>query len=443
MKIGLFAMSGVRVRTERLAWLGVTLPQFLSRGHVIASLPSLPLLTLAALTPADIELEYIEVPHIDDLKWDRLPQYDAVAVSSYSAQIREAYQMMDEFRRRGVKTIIGGPHVSALPGEAGAHADCVVVGEGETLWPRVIADLRDNHLQPIYREEVPGAFDLSLAPIPRFDLLDPENYNRMPIQTSRGCPRACDFCAGSRLMSPRFRQKPVSNVIRELESLLSIWERPFVEFADDNTFVDKQWSRELIQAITPMRIRWFAETDISIADDPWLLEHLREAGCYQLLIGLETFSPSTLGRVEKTGWKARQVPRYVEAVRRIQEHGVTVNTCFVVGFDGDGVEVFDRIREFAEKAQPLEIQVTVLTPFPGTPLSQSLREQGRLDPVPYWDRCTLFDLNFEPQGMTRQQLEDGIYSLFQDLYNEDQFNRRKRQYMDIVRRLKQSDPTSQ
>lgn len=431
-------MSGVRVRTERLAWLGVTLPQFVSRGHVIASMPSLPLLTLAALTPPDVEIEYIEIPHIDDLKLDRFPQFDAVAISSYSAQINEAYQLADVLRARGVVVIMGGPHVSALHDEALQHCDCVVAGEGEPLWPQVMQDWRAGCLKPLYRERAPGTYDLANSPLPRFDLLDPENYNRIPILTSRGCPRDCDFCVGSKRFGPGFRQKPVANIVREVESLLVRWERPFVEFADDNTFVDKKWSRELLEAITPMGLRWFAETDISIADDEALIARLRQAGCYQLLIGLETFNRTSLEQTERTGWKSRQIERYADAVRRIQSHGVTVNTCFVVGFDSDTSEVFDAIREFDARVQPLDIQVTVLTPFPGTRLYDSLQAQGRLDPMPFWDRLTLFDLNYQPAGMTRAELEDGLYELFRDLYNEDQFNRRKRHYMNLMRQLKQA-----
>ena len=436
MRLGLLAMSGVRVRNERLAWLGVTLPQFVSRGHVIASLPSLPLLTLAALTPDEIEVEYVEIPHIDDLNIDSLPDFDAVAISSYSAQIDEAYRLSDTLRKRGVKTIIGGPHVSVLPDEAMAHVDCVVVGEGEPLWPEVAQDLLADNLKPVYRSSAPGTYDLTEAPVPRFDLLDPENYNRIAIQTSRGCPRDCDFCAGSKLLGPGFRQKPVGNVVREIEALMEIWERPFIEFADDNTFVDKKWSRELVDAIEPLGIKWFAETDISIADDEELLSRLRGAGCYQLLIGLETLSPQTLSNVERTGWKARQVERYAKQVRKIQSHGATVNACFVVGFDGEGTEVFEQIRQFDREAETLEVQVTVLTPFPGTPLFQSLADEGRLDTIPFWDRCTLFDLNFEPRGMSREELENGLYDLFSELYCEEEFLRRKRLYMELCRNLK-------
>ena len=252
MRLGLLAMSGVRVIDPELAWLGVTLPQFVARGHVVASLPSLSLLTLAALTPEDVEVEYVEIPHIADLNTRRLPDFDAVAISSYSAQIGEAYTLADQLRARGTKVILGGPHVTALPQEALEHADAVVLGEAEPLWPRVIEDLGRGRLERIYRAAAGPLYDLRQSPVPRFGLLDPENYNRIPIQTSRGCPHCCEFCAGSRLFGPGYRQKTVDQVLGEIRAVGEIWERPFLEFADDNLFVDRRWGRELLERLRPL-----------------------------------------------------------------------------------------------------------------------------------------------------------------------------------------------
>src|SRR5271157_4371443 len=180
MRLGLLAMSGVRVIDPELAWLGVTLPQFVARGHVVASLPSLSLLTLAALTPEAVDVEYVEIPHIADLNTRRLPDFDAVAISSYSAQIGEAYALADQLRARGTKVILGGPHVTALPQEAMEHADAVVLGEAEPLWPRVIEDLGLGRLDRTDRSAAGPLYDLRQSPVPRFGLLDPENYNRIP-----------------------------------------------------------------------------------------------------------------------------------------------------------------------------------------------------------------------------------------------------------------------
>lgn len=436
MRIGLIAMSGVRIIHPELAWLGVTLPQFVSRGHVIASLPNLPLLILASQIPHGVDVEYFEVPHIEDLNFNKLPSFDLIAIASYSAQIDEAYQLADAYRARNTRVIMGGPHVSALPDEARQHADSIVIGEAEALWPTLLDDFFSGQLKPIYKEKQPGTFCLAESPIPRFDLLDPRQYNRIPIQTSRGCPHNCEFCAGSKNYGPGYRQKPIANILKELDEVSRIWERPFIEFADDNTFVNSTWSHELVQAITPYKIRWFAETDVSIAENTDLLKKMRAAGCYQLLIGFESQNPTRLNALDPSGWKASKSEYYTDAIQEIQNHGITVNACFIVGLDGDNIEVFDQIRQFDQTAKPLDIQVTVQTPFPGTRLYHRLLNENRLDAAPFWNKCTLFDLVYEPDGMSRTELESGLLDLFRDLYNEEAYKRRKAQFRELTRRLK-------
>lgn len=145
MKLGLIAMSGVRAHNEELTRLGLTLPGFVERNKKIASLPSLGLLTLAGLTPASVEVDYIEVEDINQQQG--LPgDYDAVAISSFSAQIKEAYELADRYRVEGTRVILGGLHVTACPEEALLHADCVVFGEGEPVWPQVVHDLQHGAL---------------------------------------------------------------------------------------------------------------------------------------------------------------------------------------------------------------------------------------------------------------------------------------------------------
>jgi radical SAM superfamily enzyme YgiQ (UPF0313 family) len=300
----------------------------------------------------------------------------------------------------------------------------------------VIEDLGRGRLERTYRAPAGGLYDLRQSPVPRFCLLDPENYNRIPIQTSRGCPHCCEFCAGSRLFGPGYRQKTVDQVLDEIAAVGQIWDRPFLEFADDNLFVDRRWGHELLDRLRPLGVRWFAETDISVADDPELVRALRPAGCYQLLIGLESLSHENLAAIESTGWKAGRLDRYVQAVRTIQDAGVTVNTCFIVGLDHDTPATFDDIRRFVRQAEPLEIQVTVMTPFPGTPLFERLGREGRLDPPPFWQKCTLFDVNYRPLGMSRDELRRGLYGLFRDLYNDEAFARRQRQYLDLIHKLR-------
>ncbi len=418
MNIALIAMSGIRACDTELLQLGLTLPGFVERSKTIASLPSLGLLTLAALTPPEHAVSYLEVPDLAQLA--ALPSgFDLVAISSYSAQIGEAYELARRYRAAGVPVVLGGPHVSALPDEAAAYADAVVVGEGELHWPQVLADAAQHRLAARY-EDRQRSYDLATAPVPAFELLDMSKYNRLTVQTSRGCPHRCEFCASSVLLTERYKQKPIRNVIAELDRILQLWPHPFVEFADDNACVNKAYWKDLLGQLGERRFKWFAETDLSVSEDPALLELMREHGCAQLLIGLESPVEAGLAGLDLHGdWKRRHFPRYREAIRAIQARGITVNGCFVVGLDGHTPAIFDQIIDFVRETELYEVQVTLLTPFPGTPLYARLAQEGRLLEPGAWHKCTLFDVNFRPANMSPQELMAGFKRLVVELYGDE------------------------
>jgi radical SAM superfamily enzyme YgiQ (UPF0313 family) len=296
------------------------------------------------------------------------------------------------------------------------------VGEGEPVWPRLIRDLRaapgGRALKPRYARTADEEFGLADAPMPRFDLLDIDKYNRLTVQTSRGCPHRCDFCASSILLTGRYKLKPVANVIAEIRRIKGLWRRPFIEFADDNSFVHKSHYKNLLRALKAERVRWFTETDISIARDPELLDLMRESGCREVLIGLESPTRSGLDGVElRRNWKLRQLHDYESSVHAIQSRGIAVNGCFILGLDGDTEDVFDSIHEFADRTNLFDVQLTVQTPFPGTPLLDRLRRQGRILHDGEWQRCTLFDVNYVPTNMTPQRLQEGLLELAYRVYD--------------------------
>lgn len=418
MKILLLAMSGVRAWSDELNSAGLTMPGIIERRQVIASLPSLGLLTLAGLTPPGIEVEYREIRDLRVEGMDAIPAgYDLVAISTFSAQVFDAYAVADRFRARGVPVVMGGLHVTSLPDEALQHCDAVVVGEAEPLWPRLLDDLRAGRLERVYRARPGEEFDLARAPMPRFDLLDPERYNRITVQTCRGCPHACEFCASSIMLTRKYKLKPVEKIIDEIRAVKRIWRRPFIEFADDNSFVNRAHARRLLAALAPEKIRWFAECDISIADDPEMLDLMRLSGCRQVLIGLESPTRHGLDGVElRRNWKLRQFDRYEQGVRAIQSRGIAVNGCFVVGLDGHDASIFDSVFNFASRTGLFDVQITVPTPFPGTPMLERLRREGRILHDRQWDRCTLFDVNFQPRHMSPKELERGLVALAHRLY---------------------------
>jgi radical SAM superfamily enzyme YgiQ (UPF0313 family) len=431
--IAFIAMSGVRAASEELNRIGMTLPGFVERSRVIASLPSLSLLTLAGLTPDEFEVSYHEIADIRLM--DQPPNCDVAAIASYSAQIKDAYTLADRYRAMGVRTVLGGLHVTALPDEAALHADAIVIGEGELGWPQVLADLKSGRLQPRYAADG-REFSLAYAPMPRFDLLDMDRYNRITVQTQRGCPWRCEFCAASIRLTPMYKLKPVAKVLDEIHEIKGLWPRPFVEFADDNTFVNRRHSKELMRALIGERIRWFTETDVSVADDPELLALMREAGCAEVLIGLESPSAAGIDGVElRRNWKAGRFMDYRDAVERIQSHGVAVNGCFVLGMDGDGPEVFDAVADFVGESGLFDVQITVMTPFPGTPLYDRLLADGRLLDETAWERCTMFDVNFRPKGMSPEVLQHELVALGRRLYTQEQRKARRNAFYQHRRRF--------
>ncbi len=440
MKIGLLAMSGIRAHDPELLELGLTLPGFVERSRQVAALPSLGLLTLAACTPAGHELVYLESSAVGECPAE-LFGCDLVAISTFSAQVFEAYAIADRLRAAGVRVAMGGLHVSVLPEEAREHADYVGVGEGEHVWPAIVAAAAAGAPGRVFRAEEFPPVDVRALPVPRFDLLGDRPYNRFTVQTSRGCPWRCDFCASTVMLGRPYRKRPVGDVIRDIEAVLALRPGAFIEFADDNTFVDKAWGKELCRRLAPLGIKWFTETDVSVADDPELLELMRAAGCRQLLIGIESPDASALAGMElRSDFKLRRAAGIEEAVRTIQSYGITVNGCFILGLDRHDTTVFARVLEFAERNSLYEVQVTLLTGFPGTPLHDRLLAEGRVIEPGRWDLCTLFDVNHRPARMSPDDLRRGIRWLSPRLYAAEPMRERRAGFHDDWRAARDRRP---
>jgi radical SAM superfamily enzyme YgiQ (UPF0313 family) len=430
MKIGFLAMSGLRVYDPKLLQLGLTLPSILERGKVVATLPSLGLLYLAAVTPPGHELHYFEA-EADGKEPQEVYDCDLVAISTFSAQVFEAYAVADRLRRLGVRVAMGGLHVTVRPEEARQHCDHVIIGEGENVWPAVVAAVAAGHNGRVWNAKDFAEVDVRGLPVPRYDLLDHRPYNRFTVQTTRGCPWRCDFCASNVMLRQSYRKRPIEHVIHDIREVMRYRKRPFIEFADDNTFVDKAWGKELCRQLTPLHLHWFTETDITVADDQELLSLMRGSGCRQVLIGLESPNQSPLEGVElRSNFKARRASSYLDGLRRIQDHGITANGCFILGLDRHTPDIFEEVYEFALKAPLYDVQITVLTPFPGTPLYDRLLAEGRILEPERWDLCTLFDVNYQPANMTVQELRDGIYWLAERLYTQECVHQRRTSFFE-------------
>lgn len=402
----LVSLSGFRIREPEMLSLGMSLPGLQSRAEAVGALPALGLLTLAALTPQPWSLSYHEAPRITSELITTILSHrpTLVAISALTASILEAYTLADTLRAEGIKVAIGGLHATALPHEAATHADAVVIGDGEPVWQSLLADAHANSMRPHYRADAP--FNLADAPLPRLDLLGARSRPRFTLQTSRGCPFACDFCGASRLLGS-FREKPVANINAELRAIKSLDRHPTIELADDNTFAGRRDASALLSTLASHDVRFFTEGDWRIGERPDVLSKLADAGCAQLLVGIESLIH------QHRGMGAKQAPlsRVIHAVNTIQSAGVPVIGCFIVGSDGETHESIAALADFLVDAPFADIQLTLLTPFPGTQLHQRLAREGRLLPDRTWSSYTLFDATFRPDHLSTDELESSFRNL--------------------------------
>ena len=215
------------------------------------------------MIPNGVHRDYLEIDDVANVR-DLPGDFDAVPISSYSAQVTESWTLADRFALADVIVVLRGLHVAAGPEEALRPADSIVIGEGEPVWPQLIRDLLQRRLRSTYDSTV-TPFNPGSSPMPLFDMLDTERYNRLTVQTQRGCPFDREFCAASIRLSPIFRTKAVDRVVTEIRHIEEIWPTRFIESADDNTVANKKRTKELLRAQIPEDIRWFRESDISLA----------------------------------------------------------------------------------------------------------------------------------------------------------------------------------
>jgi radical SAM superfamily enzyme YgiQ (UPF0313 family) len=413
--------TGLRIREAEMLELGMSLPGLRQRAAALAELPALGLLTLAGMTPDDWTQSYHEAKGDTAALVDQVAdqQPTLVAVSALTASIQDAYDFCDRLRERGLVVVIGGLHATVCPEEVQRHADAVVVGEGEPVWHDVLNDAEAGQLQRRYHAA--AAFDLALAPVPRFELLGSGRRPRWTLQTERGCPLACDFCGASRLLGS-FREKPVANVTRELQAMNQVDAEPWLELADDNTFADRRDSEQLLSALGASGARYFTEVDWRIGERPELLRDLAASGCVQVLLGIESLS----FRYPGMGAKAAEIERIMDAVRAIQAVGIVANGCFIVGAEGETHQSMDRLASFINASELAEVQLTLQTPFPGTQLHRRLQHEKRLLEPRDWSSYTLFDVTYQPDQLTPHELEQGFRRVLQTVFSQEAADRRSR-----------------
>ncbi len=379
-------------------------------------LPRLGLGILAAKTPTRIEVSYTdEVVASLDLHRD-LKDVDLVAISVDSKTARRSYDIAAAYRRRGVKVVLGGIHPTAVPEEARGHADAVVVGEADVIWPQVLEDFERKQLAPLYQAQAP---DLSDMPHARRDLFSSKKYIPFQVvQTMRGCPYPCEFCSVSTANGRTFRFRPTGHVVSELEQLGRL-----ILFADDNVMIHQQRSRELFEAMIGLNKQWIGQCSLAAVDKLSNIELMAKSGCRALFIGFESVDSET---VRHTGKPQNRPADYQRTMEMLHDHGISVWGSFVFGFDTDTPSVFERTVERAIEMKLTMASFAMLTPYPATPLYERLLREKRLT-NPHWWLERDHDAGspyFVPATMSREQLKQGWIKAWQDFYTYSSMWRR-------------------
>jgi radical SAM superfamily enzyme YgiQ (UPF0313 family) len=293
----------------------------------------------------------------------------------------------------------------------------VVVGEAEGLWPALLRDFERGDLRRVYRHEN-GLPPLRQLPLPDWDLYRDKKY--LPVhfvETTRGCPIDCEFCAVTSSFGGRYRNRPQEEVLAELQR-----RRPFagrfilkncVFFVDDNLVSNRAYAREFLARIADLGLRWFAQASMNIAYDAEILRLCQRSGCVGLFLGFETLSPATLAAVGKL---VNRPQEYLEVVRRVHDHGIGIDGSFVFGFDTDDASVFDRTLEFIVQARLEVAYFSILTPYPGTRLHRRLAEAGRLLSQD-WSIYDGHHVVHRPLTLTPDELLAGYHRVFEAVYS--------------------------
>jgi len=360
----------------------------------------LSLAILASLTPADVQLELMD-ERLEPIRFDAPTDLVAMTVETFTA--RNAYQIAARFRRRGIPVVMGGYHPTLLPEEALQHADAVVVGDAEGIWPEVVEDARAGKLRRVYQA---GETPSLAGPMPRRDIFRGKRYAPLNlVQFGRGCRFACDFCSIHAFYGTNLRWRPVEEVVAEIKTL----GRRHLLFVDDNLLADQGRAEALFRSLIPLRVRWSCQASIDVCREPRLLKLMADSGCQAMVIGFESLDQRNLQQMNK-GW-AVQDGDYAASLRKIREHGIMVYGTFVFGYDYDTAEAFDACVDFALRSRFFLANFNPLTPTPGTALYRRLAAEGRLLHDRWWlaPEFRYGQALFRPLGMSPEQLAEGCY----------------------------------
>lgn len=380
------------------------------KGSSIFRYPKLGTLAVAGATPPGHEVEILDET-VDIIDFGR--RYDVVGISAVTALAKRAYEIAEGFRGTGALTVIGGCHATLMTDEAARHADAVVAGQGELLWPALLADLAAGRgkVRKIYSDDgiyCPGL--LAGAPFPaRFKEGHPGYAAGHVFSTIRGCSKRCDFCSIHSFFRGGIYKRPIDEACRELSGLGSM----IVNLVDDNIYSDPGYAREFFRAVKKFRKHWLFQASVDAVRDRRLMRLLSEAGAKGVFVGFETVSAKNLAAVNK---KHNRVDDFRRVIDVFHDFGIVVEAGMMFGFDEDDPSVFESTYDFFADANLDLMQIATVTPMPGTAFYRKMLAEGRITSDD-WDDYDCKKVVFRPLSMTADELREGTEWLRRKFYS--------------------------
>lgn len=345
-----------------------------------AMMPPLTPIFLAGLVPPPHSVSIVDEA-VQSVDFDE--PVDLVGITSTSINIRRAYEIADEYRRRGIKVVMGGIHVSMLPEEAMAHVDAVVVGEAEDSWPELLGDVERGTLRKSYSQ--PARESLAGLPTPRYDLIAADRYVKLPfsdlpmlpVQTTRGCPHDCDFCSVTKFWGKRIRFRPIPDIVAEIKASKG----RSIFFTDDNFFASPKRTQELCEALAPLKIRFMCQIDTTARQRDELVRAAARAGCFMAFIGIESLDPRSLAELNK---EFNKPDEYANLIRLLRKNSIAVYASIMFGLEHDDSHTVDTTVQFLIQNKVDLAAFFRLTPLPGTALFGRLKERDQLVDNQWW-----------------------------------------------------------